>query len=109
VVKLDKMASDSDGILDQFFSEPLQFGLWSIDDERWLHMFREKFEGFDISGIVKASIHHTGQNEVVVDDSQSTTVHQRKYSRSRQIIPRVIHHIWLGSELPQHFCKLRQV
>jgi hypothetical protein len=83
--------------------DPLRFGVWSIDDEKWLDTFRRVFENFDILGIVSAS------SSTEPGRSQSTPAYLSEHSHRRQSIPKVIHHIWLGGELPLHFRQLRQV
>ncbi len=88
-----KMTSECS--FDLLLSRPLRFGIWSIDDERWLATFRDIFKSFDIQDIVSASA--------------LTCSESRLPPHRHQIIPKVIHHIWLGSEFPLHFRQLRQV
>jgi hypothetical protein len=91
---------------DLLLSKPQRFGIWSIDDEKWLDTFREIFKSFNIQ--VVGSTSTETHSEPRTQDNLPSTPSPRPPHRCQKI-PKLIHHIWLGSELPLHFRLLRQV
>ena len=83
--KIEKMS------FDKLFCQPFRLGLWSIHDEKWLECFRNNYSFYEIKRV-------TNRSSELAQNSERSSV-----------IPRVFHHIWLGSEFPQHFQDLRRV
>eukprot|EP00293_Proteomonas_sulcata_P011638 CAMPEP_0184304062 /NCGR_PEP_ID=MMETSP1049-20130417/13688_1 /TAXON_ID=77928 /ORGANISM="Proteomonas sulcata, Strain CCMP704" /LENGTH=301 /DNA_ID=CAMNT_0026615797 /DNA_START=97 /DNA_END=999 /DNA_ORIENTATION=+ len=73
---------------EEWTERKLKFGAWSAQDEDWLKTFKHIYSE-DFVPAMRRSL-----------DTEITSGPGR--------IPKVIHHIWLGSELPEHFKKLRQ-
>lgn len=71
------------------FSQSARFGLWSIDDEKWLESFQNSYNKHSSKILSEKFLGLSHEND--------------------GWIPKIIHHIWLGCKLPDHFEALRQV
>ncbi|CAM9411651.1 unnamed protein product [Choristocarpus tenellus] len=68
---------------------PIEWGLWSPHDRVWMQILKDHYDIFHLGNCVQS---RDGVAEV----------------GTGYRIPRIIHHIWLGSSLPPIFCELRR-
>lgn len=66
----------------------IRYGAWGVDDEKWLSQIRSIYNTKFLPKLREVK----STEEEVADNG----------------IPKILHHIWLGGELPPHFQLLRQ-
>ncbi len=77
-------------------SMPLTWGVWGADDREWYDICKRKYDEVWMRG---------GEEDLKKNTPKENVPKNIATCRG---IPHIIHHVWLGSELPSKFDDLRQ-